>query len=217
MNDGGDDHVLGMLVIWLITGVHPLEAKKRVARAFEEYDTLMILEENPPMNCGFLFHNDNEGRCIGLSRSPSRLFANVVYPERPRSATGLLHSVEAYVSAAQGSPIQDVTEHLATLLITKVHGFKDLQHLKDVADAEEAFMASSASQATAQQLIAHKLGVKESLLDYEYSYEDLIEMGIEEDLLDQFRRPIPSNLTQNPFRFLNEELITKVSLEFTGA
>lgn len=212
MNSAGDDHNLGSLVLWLLTGVHPKDVTVRLEEAFTKYTTLLIEPEYPKkMNAGWLFHEGEDGRLIDITLSDSRMFANTIYPEYRRSAVGLYHSVNNYVNSAIGSPIEEKMHQLSELIVKDVYGFESLTHLEQLAYAEELFLMSQADNASAQETIAAQLGIPQNDLEWKYSFDDLINLGIDEELLESFRKPIPQELTVNPFKFLNSELIIEIA------
>jgi len=211
MNSAGDDHVLGTLIIWLLTGIEPTTIQERLQRAFSEYKTLLIQTERPKMNAGWLFHDDESGRSVALSRSATRMFANLIYPEHSRSAIGLHYSAQTYINSAIGSPDEEKTLRLADLLITRVYGFDSLDHLAIVAQAEENYLITHIEEASPVQQISAILGIPQNDLEWKYTLDDLLEMGIDPALLDLYRRPIPSELTENPLKFFNLDTIRETA------
>jgi hypothetical protein len=207
-NDGGDDHNLGLLIVHILTGRPIGEITERMTEILEGYEFLSLLKEEPPMNCGFLFHEDEEGRCISISLSPARLFANTLYPEYSRSAIGLHASVSKYTESAIGTPIEEKMFAIAHIIITKIYGFESMEHLHQIAMLEEAYMSENPDMVPARQQIALELGIPENDLEWSYQYTDLVALGIDEDLLERFRKPLPSSLSRDPSKFFSMESVT---------
>lgn len=203
MNDGGDDHNLGMLIFHLISGKEMRECKKDLYEIFDNYEFLKLLPEEPKMNCGYKFHDDENERCIAISLSEGRMIDNTIYPEYPRSALGLDSSINNYIQSAVGSPIEDTMLELGTIIACDIYGFDSLEHLSIVAAAEDHYLANNQSSAPARQRIAQILGIPENDLEWSYSLQELVDLGIDEDLLDMYRKPIPAALTQDPSKFFN--------------
>lgn len=203
MNDGGDDHNLGMLIFHLLTGTDIRQCKKDLYDIFDAYEFLRLEPEEPKMNCGFKFHDDENERCIAISLSEGRLADNTLYPEYPRSALGLNASITNYVESAIGTPLEDTMFELAGIIACDIYGFESLEDLAIVASAEELYLMENQDVLPARQQIAIQLGIQENDLEWKYTLDELIDEGIDEDLLNLYRKPIPSELTANPGKFFN--------------
>jgi hypothetical protein len=211
LNSAGDDHNLCSLAIWLLTGIHPKQARERFLETMEQYTTLKITREVPAMNAGFFFHEDEEGRLIAVSLSESRCWGNTVNPEYPRSAIGLFHSLMGYINSAVGTPSEHRMVQIAELVACDLYGFKSLEDLERIANWEEAVLAHEATALPPLERIALMLDVPPNDLEWKFEFDELVELGVPTDLLNEFRRPIPEALTLNPLKFLNGDSIRELA------
>lgn len=211
LNSAGDDHSVVMLVNWLITGVHPETCRQKFKAAAEAYKVMEIAEETPPMNAGWLFHSDEKGRLINFSLSPKRMLSRNLAPERGRSAVGLHDSTSLYVESAIGTPAEGAMLVARDVIVENVFGFEDSDALFELREYEANALMNDPELATPAERLAVLLGVPVNSLEWMYSYEELVELGVPEDLLDEFKRPIPSDLTVGPFRFLNKQSVESLA------
>lgn len=211
MNDGGDDHNLGMLVLHLLTGAPMFDCKDTVYEVFDNYEFLKLLPEDPKMNCGFKFHDDENERCIAISLSEGRMVDNTLYPEYPRSALGLHSSISNYVNSAYGTPAESTMVELAHIIACDIYGFDSLDHLAIIAAAEDEYLVLNQDFLPARQQIALLLGIPENDLEWQYTLDELLELGIDDSLLNMYRKPIPDDLTRDPAKFFNMETIKSLT------
>lgn len=211
MNSAGDDHSMGSLLLWLITGIHPNKIMNEVLEYLPNYKVMKILPEFPKMNAGWLFHEDEKGRLTHITLSPGRCFGNTVFPERPRSAIGLYSSLTKYAQSALDSPIEQDMLDLVNIILTKIYKFEDMDHLASIAAREEIWMEDNADNLPAVDRLATLLGLTVNDLAWKYTLDELVEMGAPAYLLNEFRRPIPSSLTKGPMNFLNGKSIISLS------
>lgn len=207
LNDGGDDHNLGLLILHLLTGKSLDECEVVLERHFTAYEFLSLLPEYPKTNCGFRFHDDENKRCIAVSLAPERMWSNNCYPEYPKSFTGLLSSIDLYVGSAVGSPVEDQMLKLAEVLIEDVIGLSGYEELVSLALEEDHYFQTSETNLPARQRIAMFLGVNENDLEYEYPLQELYDLGVPEEWILSFRKPLPPELSTNPFIFFNSQTI----------
>lgn len=213
MNSAGDDHSMGSLIIWLITGKHPKDVMQEVLDFLPSYKVMKILPEYPKMNAGFLFHeSDKDGRLTHVSLSPGRCFTNTVFPERARSAVGLHAALGKFQESTIGTPIYDEMSDLIQIIAHDIFGFDCYEHLGMVANAEQAWMDANSDDVPALERLALLLDVTANDLEWKYTMDDLIEMGAPAFLVNEFRRPIPAVLTKGPFNFLNADTIKKIAI-----
>lgn len=205
--EGGDDHVRVWASYYLLTGIKPKELRDKYLKAQSEYKMYSISPEEPKMACGFLLSCDDEGKLLSVSLSEKRCASNTLFPEYAKTAIGLYHSTQRYAELAQGTVVEDVTNRVVDKIIHDVYGFTDELLAVSVAEDEQQIASEALRGGDAHAAIAALLGINPSQLDYAYAYEDLVELGVPEELLENWRQPIPSELTRNPFNFFNQEIL----------
>lgn len=214
MNCAGDDHTTKMLVIWLVTGIHPAECKIMYRKACEAYKMMEIAEENPPMNAGTLLHLcEKDGRLLNFSLSPNRMIAGNLFPERGRSSVGLFDSTDLYVNSAIGTPAEEAMLVARDVIVSSVMGFEDEDHLLELRTFEMDAMMADPDLAAPVETLAAYLNVPANSLEWSYSYEELLELGVPLEILDEFKRPIPVDLTTGPFKFINQKTVEALASE----
>lgn len=215
MNSAGDDHNLGLLILWLITGKSQDVIYDEIMDAFKKYKTLIITPEIPKMNAGFLFHDNEKGRLKAVSLSPSRGFGNMVFPERPRSAIGLHASMMNYLASTVGTPAEEDMLQLAEIILKDIFRFEDLDHLAECAAADQEWIDQNANLMPAVDRLAALLNIPINDLEWKYTFDDLLDLGAPASLVNEYRRPIPSSLTKGPFNFLNEDSIKQLAAQLS--
>lgn len=213
-NCAGDDHVVKMLVLWLVTGLSVDKCHELYNKEVESYTTIKMAEEDPPMCAGWYFHLDDKKRVQGLSLSLNRLSINTLTPEYPRTAIGLDASTRQYVESAVGTPFEDKMVYLRNKIVNEVYDLTDEELAEGVEEDIVEIERNLANGADPRELIAELLGVTPSKVDYDFTVEELIDAGIDESLLESYTLPIPPILTKDPARFLNMDTIKKVAKEY---
>lgn len=216
MNSAGDDHSMGSLIIWLITGKHPKDVMEEVLEYLPSYKVMKILPEFPKMNAGYLFHEDEDGQLTHITLSLARCFSNTVFPERARSALGLYSSITKYMESVVGSPIEAKMYQLVDIILRKVYHFNDLDHLFACAERDQIWLDNNASELPAVERLSLFLDIPMNDLEWKFTIDELLAMGAPADLINEFRRPIPSELTVNPFNFLNKDLIVNLAAKIAA-
>ena len=209
MCNAGDDHIISMLPAHLLTGIKPSVLKAQYLEQQSSYSMWEIELETPPMMAGFLMHEDEHGRTVGVSLSQMRGFGNTVYPEYPRSAIGLNASTTQYMESAVGTRLESEMTAMASIVVNDIFDFTPEELLEAVEEDEDEILDLARKGGSAQDAIAALIGVNASSLDWQYSYNDLMEMGVPEELLEAWRQPIPVELTRNPFNFFSKESVIK--------
>lgn len=206
--EGGDDHKRYFAAYYLMTGVHPAKLRDRYLAVQNACTTYKISPEDPPMACGYMSHLDSEGRLLAESLSAQRMAGNTIFPEYSKSALGLFASLDHYCALAVGTPDEHRTAAVAELIKSDLYGFNDELALMAQGEDEYQIAQEAANGGAAQLLIAEMLGVSPSKLDYHYSWDALVDLGIPEDLLALWRQPIPRELSRDPSRFFNEGILS---------
>lgn len=205
--EGGDDHKRYFALYSLITGKHPAELRDEYLKIQSACTLYKIAPESPPMACGFMSHLDDEGRLLAESLSAQRMAGNTLFPEYSKSAIGLDASLDHYCELASGTPDEYRTLDVANAIKHDIYGFDDELLAAAVEEDEFAIAQEAINGGAAQLMIAEMLGVSPSRLDYHYSWDSLLELGIPEELLAMWRQPIPRELSRDPRRFFNEEVL----------
>jgi hypothetical protein len=209
--NAGDDHALGMLLFWLVTGIHPKECKALLAAEFKRLNVFKIDPEDPPMCAGYRAHlSPSDGRLEDWTLSSGRLYSNNVFPEDTKKALGLKGSIDAYIASAEGSVAENDMDRV-TDSILKIYNFDSYEDLIDAANEDQYYIDNEIGNFSISMQIASALGLKESDLFHKYTFDELLELGADEELLENWRQPIPQNLTRNPFTFFNEETVKRIA------
>lgn len=212
--NAGDDHAISMMFLWLATGIHPRECLAKLEEQLIKDNFYKIEPENPPLCAGFQAHLADDGRLIDWSLSPTRCFSNNTNPENTKSALGVDSSIEVYTNSAIGTELEGPMNEVTSTIMTEVYDFQSIDELEAGRSEDERAMEEGIGRFSPDELIANELGIPVNELHYKYSYSELLDMGIDEEVLSTWKKPIPSALTQDPSRFFNMETIKKIANDY---